>query len=87
MTDEEESLTRMISTALRHGSSIDFIVDQLNKSNGTVVSFNKAIARVLSKYAKELSESKKKCENCGSNNISYEEGCFKCYECSESKCS
>ena len=76
----------MISTALRHGSSIDFIVDQLNKSNGTVVSFNKAIARVLSKYAKELSESKKKCENCGSNNISYEEGCFKCYECGSSKC-
>lgn len=86
MTDEEESLTRMISTALRHGSSIDFIVDQLNKSNGTVVSFNKAIARVLSKYAKELSESKKKCEECGGINIAFEEGCFKCYDCSHSKC-
>lgn len=86
MTDEEESLTRMISTALRHGSSIDFIVDQLNKSTGTVVSFNKAIARVLSKYAKELSESKKKCEECGGINIAFEEGCFKCYDCSHSKC-
>lgn len=86
MTDEEESLTRMISTALRHGSSIDFIVEQLNKSNGTVVSFNKAISRVLSKYAKELNLSKSKCESCGSKNISFEEGCFKCYECGNSKC-
>ena len=88
MTDEEESLTRMISTALRHGSSIDFIVEQLNKSNGTVVSFNKAISRVLSKYAKELGEkSKMKCEVCSSTNISFEESCFKCYDCGSSKCS
>jgi ribonucleoside-diphosphate reductase alpha chain len=72
MTDEEEALTRMISTALRHGSSIDFIVDQLGKSQGTVVSYNKAIARVLSKYAKVLDKNKGACDNCGSTNVSYE---------------
>jgi len=87
MTDEEEALTRMISTALRHGSSIDFIVDQLNKSQGTVVSYNKAIARVLSKYAKVLDKNKGACDSCGGTNVSYEEGCFKCYDCSFSKCS
>lgn len=86
MTDEEEALTRMISTSLRHGSSIDFIVEQLNKSQGTIVSFNKAIARVLSKYAKELRHEKVTCQECGSTNISFEEGCFKCYECGSSKC-
>jgi ribonucleoside-diphosphate reductase alpha chain len=87
MTDEEEALTRMISTALRHGSSIDFIVEQLNKSQGTVISFNKAIARVLSKYAKELRHEKVTCQECGGTNISFEEGCFKCYDCGSSKCS
>ena len=86
MTDEEEALTRMISTALRHGSSIDFIVEQLNKSQGTIISFNKAIARVLSKYAKELRHEKVTCQECGSTNIAFEEGCFKCYECGSSKC-
>jgi ribonucleoside-diphosphate reductase alpha chain len=86
MTDEEESLTRMISTALRHGASIDFIVDQLNKSHGTVVSFNKAISRVLSKYAKALSNKKITCNDCGGENVVFEEGCLKCYDCGSAKC-
>ena len=86
MTDEESALTRMISTALRHGSSIDFIVEQLNKSHGTVVSFSKAISRVLSKYAKNLRHGKLKCQDCGSENVIKEEGCEKCKECGSSKC-
>jgi ribonucleoside-diphosphate reductase alpha chain len=86
MTDEEEALTRMISTALRHGSSIDFIVEQLNKSHGTVVSFNKAISRVLSKYAKRLADRKYTCLSCVSENVRFEEGCYKCVDCGSSKC-
>lgn len=86
MTDEEEALTRMISTALRHGSDINFIVEQLNKSHGSVVSFGKAIARVLSKYAKKLSEKKYTCQSCKSENVRFEEGCYKCVDCGSSKC-
>ncbi len=41
-TREEEALTRMISTALRHGADINFIYDQLQKSEGTIVSFSKS---------------------------------------------
>lgn len=86
MTDEESALTRMISTALRHGSDINFIVDQLNKSHGTVVSFSKAVARVLSKYAKKLNSKGAKCFDCGEETIIYEEGCLKCQSCGSSKC-
>lgn len=86
MTDEESALTRLISTALRHGSSIDFIVEQLHKSHGSVVSFNKAIARILTKYAKRLATSKEKCSDCGSESIVREEGCLKCTHCGSSKC-
>ena len=35
----------MISTSLRHGADIEFIVSQLIKSEGTINSFAKAIGR------------------------------------------
>lgn len=86
MSSEEEALTRMTSTALRHGADINFVVEQLNKSHGSVVSFNKAIARVLVKYAKKLADKKYTCSDCGSENVIFEEGCLKCRECGGSKC-
>lgn len=87
--DEDEALTRIISTALRHGADIKFVVEQLNKAEGTVVSFSKAVARTLKKYLKEGEQlkSEKTCENCGGIKIAYEDGCFKCLECGSSKCS
>lgn len=85
MNDEESALTRMISTALRHGSSIEFITQQLNKSHGTIVSFSKAIARVLSKFCKKI-ESKEKCPECNEEALIKEEGCTKCTSCGHSRC-
>ena len=87
MSDEESALTRMISTALRHGSDINFIVEQLNKSHGSVVSFSKAIARILSKFAKNIRvDDKEKCSDCQSTNLRKEEGCLKCLDCGGSRC-
>lgn len=86
MTDEESALTRMISTALRHGSNIDFIVEQLNKSHGTVVSFSKAVARVLSKYSKAMKVKGENCPECGEDALVKEEGCTKCKNCGYNKC-
>lgn len=87
--DEDEALSRMISTALRHGSAIDFVVEQLDKSHGTVVSFSKAIARVLRKYAKKIEESQNKIErmcDTGDCRIIHEDGCTKCLTCGQSAC-
>jgi ribonucleoside-diphosphate reductase alpha chain len=85
---EEESLTRMISTGLRHGVDIKYIVDQLKKSEGNVVSFSKAIYRTLNKYVPESADlDDKKCPNCGNEKgLQMSEGCVKCVECSWSKC-
>lgn len=83
-TDEQEALTRMISTALRHGTDIEFIVDQLLKSEGTIHSFSKAIARTLKSYIKKIQHIK--CHNCNSSNLRVEEGCFTCLDCGSSKC-
>lgn len=87
-TREEEALTRMISTALRHGADINFIYEQLQKSEGTIVSFSKAIARTLKKYLKDDGFAALDCESCGSKGtLVMQEGCYVCKSCGFSKCS
>lgn len=87
ITDEQDVLTRMVSTALRHGADITFIVEQLNKSHGDITSFSKAIARTLKKYIDEKKMvSRAACTECGSNNVVFEEGCLMCKDCGSSKC-
>lgn len=83
-SDEQEALTRMISTALRHGTNIDFIVSQLIKSEGTITSFAKAIARTLKTYVTEIHGIT--CSSCQSSKIKLQEGCFVCMDCGSSKC-
>lgn len=83
-SNEQEALTRMISTALRHGADIEFIVSQLIKSEGIITSFSKAIARTLKMYINEIKTLK--CSDCGSRNIKLQEGCFSCLDCGSSKC-
>ena len=86
-SDEQEALTRMISTSLRHGADINFIYEQLMKSEGTIVSFSKAIARTLKKYLKDENFSNIACESCGSpDGMTMQEGCYKCKDCGYSKC-
>lgn len=87
MTSEEEVITRLISTSLRHGTNIQFIVEQLNKTEGNLVGFDKAIARVLKSYIPEQDYlNRAMCSECGSVNLKYENGCFSCKDCGSSKC-
>ncbi len=83
-SNEQEALTRMISTSLRHGADIEFIVSQLIKSEGTINSFSKAIARTLKKYI--LNITSMKCSDCNGTNLVISEGCFLCKDCGSSKC-
>ncbi len=84
--DEYESITRLISASLRHGTPIEFIVNQLTKSKGTIVDFSKSIIRALKKYITDGSDTGDKCPEC-SGNLVYIEGCNKCTDCGWSKCS
>lgn len=83
-SNEQEALTRMISTALRHGADIEFIVSQLIKSEGSITSFAKAIARTLKTYVTQITGLK--CRDCNSSNIKLQEGCFVCLDCGSSRC-
>ena len=84
--DEHEVITRLASGNLRHGMDIKYLVDQLNKSEGSIVSFGKAIARTLKKYISDDSTSSELCPSCGEKSLIYQEGCLICKECGNGKC-
>ena len=86
MTDEQAAITRLASTSLRHGADIKFLVEQLNKTPGDLFSFTKGLARVLKKYIPDGAKSTVTCQDCGSDDVIFEEGCNKCRSCGSSKC-
>lgn len=92
MSDEEENLTRQISLGLRTGADIKWVVKSLNKSKGTIVSFAKAISRILNKFVKlteaDLEKMDKKCPECEDpDGLIFENGCTSCKSCGFQKCS
>ncbi len=86
---ENEFATKMISTALRHGTAIDYIVDQLNDTDGLITDYAKVIARQLKKYTNGLSKKikNKVCPSCGQE-MRVEGGCSTCLnpDCGYSAC-
>lgn len=86
MSDEEAAITRLVSTSLRHGANIKFIVEQLLKCEGDLFSFTKSLARVLKKYIPDGEKSTVTCYDCGSENVIFQEGCMTCQDCGSSKC-
>ena len=78
----------MISLALRHGSGVQYVVEQLNKDRDSdMFSFSKVTARVLKKYIQDGSRaSDKKCTECDSEGLVYVEGCVTCTSCGYAKC-
>jgi len=85
MTDETEAITRLISLNLREGRKIDHIVNQLSKSNGTIVNFSKVVSRTLRKLADVKITKGKKCPDCQSEMVMIE-GCSTCPACGSSSC-
>lgn len=86
MTDEQLAITRLTSGMLRHGADIKFIVEQLNKCDGDLFSFTKGLARTLKKYIPDGVKSTVKCNDCGSEQVIFQEGCQTCQSCGSSKC-
>lgn len=84
---DEQVLTRLISGMLRHGAKPQFVMEQIDKCELEVVSFGKAVSRVLKKYCSEEEMiNRNTCKECGSANLKMQEGCLVCLDCSSSKC-
>ena len=85
--DNADALTRMISTGLRHGVDLSFVVHQLSKTRGEMLSFAKSLGRSLKKYIKDGTKvSGESCHNCKSTNMKYQDHCPTCQVCGWSKC-
>ncbi len=81
---------KLISGTLRHGMPIHKVVElvtSLQLDNETINSWKAGVARALKKYIPDgtLAENVL-CEECGSNEVVYQEGCLTCLSCGNSKC-
>lgn len=81
-------LTRVISLLLRHNVSMTSIVSTLDTVEGMYAgSFLFQIKKFLSAYIKNGEKVEDgKCDDCGSNNVIYMEGCFQCVDCGSGHC-
>lgn len=84
------AFTRTISLALRHGTPVQYVAEQLLKDkHSEITSFSKVAARVLKSYIADGTKTsvERKCPDCGSeNSFIYEDKCIKCKNCTWSKC-
>lgn len=89
-----QSITRLLSMSIRHGTPLEYVIQQLNRSSTAITGFESAVSRILKKYIKieDLQKTYKKCSKCDSTNIEtqHKDGCIavQCNDCGsyESKC-
>lgn len=85
----ESAFTRMISLALRHGSSPRLLVEQLLKDKDSdMFSFSRCIARILKNYISDGEPAgDKMCPTCSAEDaLIYQDGCVTCSQCGYAKC-
>jgi ribonucleotide reductase alpha subunit len=88
--DDYWNYAKMISSTLRHGMPLHFAVDMvktLTFSEDHINTWKNGVARALKKFIPDGEALGLKCEDCGSTNVIFEEGCSRCRDCNSSKCS
>ena len=87
--DNASKIARVISLNLRHGVLIKNIVNVIDSMEDVYAgSFLFQIKKYLSSFIKDGEKvAGETCQDCGSSNVIYEEGCKKCVNCGSSKCS
>lgn len=82
---------KFISGVMRHNVPIiDIlnIIKGLDLDNASINSWKNGVERALKQYIPNgtRDESGQKCEECGSTNLIYQEGCLVCQDCGHGKC-
>lgn len=81
--------TRLVSLALRHGASVEYVISQLQKDKDSdMFGFSRVLARVLKKFIPDgtASTGEKVCPSCEAESLIYQDGCVQCQNCGWSKC-
>ncbi|MBS2210234.1 adenosylcobalamin-dependent ribonucleoside-diphosphate reductase [Carboxylicivirga mesophila] len=81
---------KLISGVLRHQMPIEGVIELvagLQLDSESINTWKNGVERALKKYIPNGTKAKKgKCENCGSDELIYQEGCLICKSCGSSKC-
>jgi ribonucleoside-diphosphate reductase alpha chain len=82
---------KLISSVLRHGMPIPDVVNlvsSLRLDSESINTWKAGVERTLKKYIPDgtKAKTKQKCQECGSSNLVYQEGCLICTNCGSSKC-
>jgi ribonucleoside-diphosphate reductase alpha chain len=81
---------KMLSGILRHGMPLPYVVDLVNSLNlddDLITTWKNGISRMVKKYIPDGTEATdKKCKECKSESVIYQEGCLVCNNCGSSKC-
>lgn len=81
---------KLISGVLRYGMPIEDVLNLvagLHFDNESINTWKNGVERALKKYIPDGTVAKKgHCDNCGSDNLVYQEGCLICKSCGSSKC-
>jgi len=80
---------KLISGTMRHGMPIDKVVeliDSLQLDSHSINTWKNGVVRALKRYIKDGTIAKSVCQECGSTQVVYQEGCLNCTSCGSSKC-
>ena len=81
---------KLISSVLRHGMPIPDVVNlisSLRLDSDTINTWKNGVERALRKYIPNGTRVKKgSCTECGSDSLTYQEGCLICTSCGSTKC-
>ncbi len=80
---------KLISGVLRHGMPIPDVVNlvsSLRLDSENINTWRNGVERALKRYIPDGTRAKGACQECGSKNLVYQEGCLICQDCGSSKC-
>ncbi|HBS88910.1 MAG: ribonucleoside-diphosphate reductase, adenosylcobalamin-dependent [Bacteroidetes bacterium GWF2_38_335] len=89
--NEYWNYAKLISGVLRHGMPIPYVINLISGmrlDSETINTWKNGVERALKKYIPDGAKPKSgvKCSECGSHNLTYQEGCLICNNCGHSKC-
>ncbi|GAB4282718.1 MAG: hypothetical protein Kow0068_07440 [Marinilabiliales bacterium] len=90
-SEEYWNYAKLVSGVLRHGMPIPNVINlvsSLRLDSEAINTWKNGVARALKRYIQDGTKAKKgiKCDNCGEEELVYQEGCLICQSCGYSKC-